>query len=116
MLQHVARDVRQIEPLLREPLDDRRGTPAASPATSAEASSWRIFAVGHAEHARHVVPRELDAAEGDDLIEEAHRVAHRAGRLAGEDLHGGASALMLSCASTCSSRRAIVCVGMSLKS
>ena len=87
VLQDVAGDVRQVEPLLREPLDDReaRGRVARD---ERRRQLVEDLAVGDAEHARHVVARQLQAAERDDLIEEAHRVAHRARRFAREDLHG----------------------------
>ena len=56
------------------------------------------------------------AAERDDLVEQAHRVAHRPRRLAREDLDGGRVGLdALLGASTCSSRRAMVCVGDQLE-
>ena len=80
----VLRDVRQVEPLLRDPVDDpERGRGVPGHERRGELVQDRP--VGHPEHARDVLGGELLAAVGDDLIEQAHRVAHRPGGFARED-------------------------------
>jgi hypothetical protein len=85
MAEHVLRDVRQIEPLLRHAIDHAEARRRIS-IDERRGEIVQHFSVGYAEHARDVVARQRRAAERDDLIEEAHRVAHRARGLARE--HG----------------------------
>ena len=59
---------------------------AASPATSAEASSCRILRSATPSTRVTSSPVSFVAAEGDHLVEEAHRVAHRARGFAREHL------------------------------
>ncbi len=88
MPEHVLGDVREIEALLRNAVDD----PEARRGVAIDERRREIvehLPVGHAEDTRHVVARERLAAERDDLIEEAHRVAHRPCRFAREDRDRG---------------------------
>ena len=84
--QQIARRVSDVVALLGYALDDvqARGRVAAY---ERRRQLVHDGAIGDPEHPRDVLSRELVAAERDDLVEEAHRVAHRAGGLASQDLH-----------------------------
>lgn len=88
MAQNILCDVPQIEPLLGDSshhVDARRGV------TGGQSGRQLVkdLAVGDTKHTRDVVARQASAAEGDHLVEKAHRIAHRSRGFAGEHLNRG---------------------------
>ena len=79
-------DVREVEPLLGDPIDhlERR---RRVPRHERRRELVQDRAIGDPEHARDVLRGQLLPAVSDDLIEQAHRVAHRPRGFAREHRH-----------------------------
>ena len=84
MVEEIATEVHEIEPLARHGIQDlERGGGVAAEDRAGELRE--DLAISDAKHARHVLRGDLGAPVGDDLVEQAHRVAHRSSRLTSED-------------------------------